>query len=62
MLYKKLSKNKHTFDKNTCIIEINKVQSTTKLLQLEENLINQNLDKSMIWHYNNLIKNHINIT
>ena len=32
------------------------------MLELAEKLINQNLDKSKLWHYNNLIKNQINIT
>ena len=32
------------------------------MLELAETLINQNLDKSKLWHFNNLIKNQINIT
>ena len=54
--YDKISKKEHICDKNTCIIEKSKVQSNTTMLELVEKLINQNLDKSKLWHYNNLIK------
>ena len=32
------------------------------MMKLAEQLIKQNLDKSMSWHYNNLIKNQINLS
>ena len=38
------------------------VQIGKEMMKLAEQLIKQNLDKSMSWHYNNLIKNQINIS
>ena len=60
--YKTVSKKEHTCDKPTNKIELSNVQTGTEMMKLAEQLIKQNLDKSMSWHYNNLIKNQIDIS
>ena len=60
--YKAVSKKEHICDKSTNKIELSNVQTGTEMMKLAEQLIKQNLDKSMSWHYNNLIKNQINLS
>jgi len=60
--YKTVSKKEHICDKPTNIIELSNVKTGSEMIKLAEQLIKQNLDKSMTWHYNNLVKNQINIS
>ena len=60
--YKTVSKKEHICDKPTNKIELSSVQTDTEMMILAGQLVKQNLDKSLSWHYNNLIKNQINIS
>ena len=60
--FKTVSKKEHICDKPTNKIELSSVQTDTEMMILAEQLVKQNLDKSLSWHYNNLIKNQINIS
>ena len=49
--YKTVSKKEHTCDKPTNKIELSNVKTGTEMMKLTEQLIKQNIDKSMSWHY-----------
>ena len=60
--YKIVSKKEHTCDKATNKTELSNVQTVSEMMNLAEQIIKQNIDKSLLWHYNNLLKNQINIS
>ena len=60
--YKKVSNKDHICNKNNIITSSNNVQSSNHLNDLAENLIRQNLEKSLLWHHENLKNNNLNMS
>ena len=60
--YKKVSNKDHICNKNNIIISSNNIQSSNHLNNLVENLIRQNLEKSLLLHNENLKNNNLKIS
>ena len=59
---KKVSKKEHICDEVINKKELSNVKTFSKMMNLAEQIIKQNIDKLLLWHYNNLVKNQINIS
>ena len=59
---KKISNIEHIYDKNNKTVSKVNIQNKAEIIELAEKLINQNLEKPILWHFNNLQPNEIILT